>query len=316
MGKKVCVPVACYEDTLIIAETSSTEPNAQQLKTWARGVGNVHVGWRGGGEKTKETLELAQLVQLSPDELAKVRAEALKLEAHAYEISKDVYGKTPPAELPSGVVASLPAATATVPAAEAKGGVVSQDLLKIEVQVEDILDVVPGGDWAKVSKDLSDIDAIWAGYQKQAATDGAPQTLLDAFGETLSRLKTEATAKTAITTQQTANDLSAIVVDLYDVYHPAEPTDLGRLDVLERQVALDVDRKDFTAAASTLAKVNATWERVKPFMLAHNATEAAAQFEKSLAVQASALKAQDGAALKDEVLNALEIVDALEKAAA
>jgi uncharacterized cupredoxin-like copper-binding protein len=98
MGKKVCVPVACYDDTLIIAETSASEPDAQQLKTWARGVGNVHVGWRGGGEKTKETLELAELKQLSPDELAEVRTEALKLEKHAYEVSKDVYGTTAPAE--------------------------------------------------------------------------------------------------------------------------------------------------------------------------------------------------------------------------
>ena len=66
--------------------------------TAARGVGNVRVGWRGAGEKSKETLELTQVEQLSPEALAEVRAEALKLEKHAYEISKDVYAHTPPAE--------------------------------------------------------------------------------------------------------------------------------------------------------------------------------------------------------------------------
>ena len=106
------------------------------------------------------------------------------------------------------------------------------------------------------------------------------------------------------------------MIDLYDTYHPPEPTDLGRLDVLERQVILDVNAKDFAAAASTLAKINTTWERVKPFMLAHKGAEIAAQFDKSLAVQAAALKAQDGNALKDEAINALELVDALEKVAA
>ena len=98
MGQKTCVPVDCYEDVLVIAETSQSEPDAQQLKYYARDVGNVRVGWRGKGEKTKETLELAELVQLSPEALAEVRAEALKLEKHAYEISKDVYAHTSPAE--------------------------------------------------------------------------------------------------------------------------------------------------------------------------------------------------------------------------
>jgi len=98
MGQKVCVPVNCYEDVLVIAETSQAEPDAQQLKYYARGVGNVKVGWRGGGEKTKEVLELVKVEQLSPEALAEVRAEALKLEKHAYEVSKDVYAHTPPAE--------------------------------------------------------------------------------------------------------------------------------------------------------------------------------------------------------------------------
>jgi hypothetical protein len=48
-------------------------------------------------------LELVKLVQLSPEELATVRAEAVELEKHAYEGSKDVYGRTPPLEHTPGV---------------------------------------------------------------------------------------------------------------------------------------------------------------------------------------------------------------------
>jgi len=98
MGQKTCVPVDCYEDVLVIAETSKEEPGAHQLKYYARGVGNVRVGWRGEGEKSKETLELVKVVQLGPEALAEARAEALKLETRAYKISKNVYGHTPPAE--------------------------------------------------------------------------------------------------------------------------------------------------------------------------------------------------------------------------
>ena len=95
-GQKTCVPVDCYENVLVIAETSKAEPDAQQLKYFAPGVGNVRVGWQGEGEKTQEVLELVEVVQLSPEALAEVRAEALALEKRAYRISREVYGSLPP----------------------------------------------------------------------------------------------------------------------------------------------------------------------------------------------------------------------------
>ena len=98
VGAETCAPVDCYENVLVIAETSAAEPDAQQLKYFAPGVGNVRVGWRGEGEKTKETLELAELVQLSPDEMASVRNSALALEQVGYEMSTDVYAHTEPLE--------------------------------------------------------------------------------------------------------------------------------------------------------------------------------------------------------------------------
>jgi hypothetical protein len=98
MGQTTSVPMGHYQDVLVIAETSQSEPDAHQLKYYARGVGNVRVGWRGAGEKTKETLELVKVVQLDPKALTEARAEALKLEKRAYKISKKVYAHTPPAE--------------------------------------------------------------------------------------------------------------------------------------------------------------------------------------------------------------------------
>jgi hypothetical protein len=98
MGQKTCVPVGCYEDVLVIAEASQSEPDAQQLKYYARGVGNVRVGWKGAGEKSKETLELAKVEHLDATGLAAVRAKALELEKSAYRRNTSVYGRTPAAE--------------------------------------------------------------------------------------------------------------------------------------------------------------------------------------------------------------------------
>jgi hypothetical protein len=97
--ERTCVPVDCYEGVLVMEEFSREEPDAFQLKYYAPGVGNVRVGWR-GDDPSKEVLKLTKLVQLGPEALAQVRSEALALEQRAYEISKDVYGRTPPAEGP------------------------------------------------------------------------------------------------------------------------------------------------------------------------------------------------------------------------
>lgn len=99
MGQQTCVPSGCYEDVLVIIETSASEPDAEQLKYYAPGVGNVRVGWRGGGDPTKETLELVKIEHLDAEALAEVRAKALELEQSAYRRSKDVYAHTPPVEV-------------------------------------------------------------------------------------------------------------------------------------------------------------------------------------------------------------------------
>ncbi|HET7292676.1 MAG TPA: hypothetical protein VFM88_09635 [Vicinamibacteria bacterium] len=94
VGQKQCVPVKCYEDVLVVAEVSGAEKDAQQLKFFASGVGNIRVAWRGQGEKTKETLELVKVEQLDAAALGEVRAESLKLEKSAYARSQNVYAKT------------------------------------------------------------------------------------------------------------------------------------------------------------------------------------------------------------------------------
>ena len=98
VGQKTLVPAGAFEDVLVIAETSQSEPDAQQLKYFARGVGNVRVGWRGAGEKTKENLTLTKIEKLDAKALGEVRAEALKLEKSGYQRSKNAYAKTTPVE--------------------------------------------------------------------------------------------------------------------------------------------------------------------------------------------------------------------------
>jgi hypothetical protein len=97
-GRRTCVPAGCYGDVLVTDEWNPTERGAHERKYYARGVGNVRVGFAGGEER--ETLVLRRITRLGPSEMARARARALALDRRAYTLSKGLYGRTPPAEAP------------------------------------------------------------------------------------------------------------------------------------------------------------------------------------------------------------------------
>jgi hypothetical protein len=97
MGRRTCVPTGCYRNVMITDEWNPLAPeDGHQRKYYAPGVGNVRVGAAGGEER--ERLVLTQVRRLSPGALVHVRREALKLERRAYEVRKDLFAHTPPAE--------------------------------------------------------------------------------------------------------------------------------------------------------------------------------------------------------------------------
>lgn len=96
-GVKTCVPAGCYRNVLVIREFETGKPDAFQVKYYARGLGNVRVGWAGSKDKDNEVLVLTKVVHLTPAGLRNARAQALKMEQHAYARSKGVYGHSQPA---------------------------------------------------------------------------------------------------------------------------------------------------------------------------------------------------------------------------
>ena len=98
MGEKTCVPTDCYESVLVIDEWDPHEPGAHQLKYYAPGVGNVRVGFAGAKEEEKETLVLASLRHLASPAMKEIRQQVFAAEQRAYRVSRNIYGRTPPAK--------------------------------------------------------------------------------------------------------------------------------------------------------------------------------------------------------------------------
>jgi hypothetical protein len=88
-----CVTGGCYKDVVRFAESSLGEEGIFQLKSYAKDVGEIRVGWRGEAE-SREELELKAAAKLGSAALARYDELARDLEAHAYEISPNVYGQT------------------------------------------------------------------------------------------------------------------------------------------------------------------------------------------------------------------------------
>jgi hypothetical protein len=192
-------------------------------------------------------------------------------------------------------------------------GLVPGSLQTIEAAAEDIIDFAPNGNWEKVNKDVTDIESAWKSYELQAEKDGASQAIQAAMNSALMELETASASRDTSGTMQGSNNVSAAVVELFALYHPKIPADIGRLDVLERQVILDVAAGDYPAAETRLSSTKSIWESVKPSVLKHNGKDVAAQFEASLTAQESALDGKDDAALTREARDGLEIVDLLER---
>jgi hypothetical protein len=94
MGGETCVPVGCFDSTLVVEEYEPRFPRAFQLKYYAPGVGSVRVGWRGRNDSEHEEMVLIKHHQLTPEALDRVRERVLAQDQRAY-----AYGLTAPAQI-------------------------------------------------------------------------------------------------------------------------------------------------------------------------------------------------------------------------
>ena len=71
-GLSDCVVAGCFNDVDRFAESSDGEAGIFQLKSYAKGIGEIRVGWRGEAE-TREELELKSTATLQSSALTEVR---------------------------------------------------------------------------------------------------------------------------------------------------------------------------------------------------------------------------------------------------
>jgi hypothetical protein len=152
----------------------------------------------------------------------------------------------------------------------------------------------------------------WAEFVDSSEAGGVTDGQREAMDKAIADLGRAAYSEDGIGARQAANDVSKVIVDVFDLFEHMVPTDVGRLDWMERQVIIDADRDDWTAVQSDLTQTRYTFSRIKSDVSASGGEKEAADFEASLAKQARLASAED-TAIVDEANLALELVDALER---
>lgn len=91
----LCGPVGCFLDVLQVDERSPLErESGVQRKSYAPGIGNVQID--AFGDRETETLMLIRVTTLTPEALAAVREEVLRIDARALEVSEVYRSASPP----------------------------------------------------------------------------------------------------------------------------------------------------------------------------------------------------------------------------
>ncbi len=193
-------------------------------------------------------------------------------------------------------------------------GEVPERLSAIEEAAEDIIDIVPRDQWADITRDVHDVDVAWSHYERQAVVDGARADMVSNLSKALGRLQVAADSANGPETAQAANDLSRATVELYGLYHIGRPVDIGRLDVIGRQIILDEQRGDPAAAEAEVRRVSSIWNGgLRAKILAQHGARVADQTDRLLSRMSRAAADDDRDALVSRTKVFLEVVDAMER---
>ena len=216
----------------------------------------------------------------------------------------------------TAVAAATTAATVTVAPTTASNtatatlGPVPDALSTLEARAEDVIDLVPDGGWAKIAREVDTMRTTWDGFRATAVR--VDTSMADLIDRALSTLADAAKAKAGAATTQAANDASAPLIELLSHYDVGHPVQVGRLDVIGRQIVIDADGRDLAAAGTRVAAARTEWTAVRADVLTHDGAKVAARADAALDALQRAVDARDATTVSRKATELLEIVDTME----
>ena len=111
-----------------------------------------------------------------------------------------------------------------------------------------------------------------------------------------------------------ANQVSALMPDLYAHYADPVPPDVLKLDYLDREAQLRSLAGDRRSVRAAVRELSSTWEKLRPQVIDAGGEKVAASFTRHVRAMQRLVRSSDRAALQKEAVAGLELVDQLEDA--
>jgi len=184
-------------------------------------------------------------------------------------------------------------------------------LKALEQAAEEVIELAGDEKWESAGEKVKTISTTWQDYMPQLQAE-AESARISTVQQQIETLQTYAQLKERMNTMQAANHLSGLFVDLFELYHPAVPIGLERLDTEERQVLLDIESGKPEMAQIAVEKSGHYWNQLKSAVIYHGGEQLADKYQASLALQEDYLKAGKLDLLSAEVENGFEIIDMIE----
>jgi len=194
-------------------------------------------------------------------------------------------------------------------------------LLTIDEKAQQILRLLPAQDWSTIDAYIADIGDAWTNYMDTTVRPRPESelepvqmaTLEDQVAQAISDLKDAAAGQDTPATTQAATDLDAAAVRLYERHHAAVSPNLRRLEVLERQILIDLSSDSYASALRTLDCAREVWHRVQPRIQMQAGYQAAVAMDGQFPVQRTALQIKDRATVIASVQTMLSLINQLQQ---
>lgn len=188
---------------------------------------------------------------------------------------------------------------------------VPSPLVRLEENSEDIIDQVPKARWTRIGGDVVVMRRAWRRYAEAARS--VDTDLARRLDRALDRLEPAAANQDPSATTQAANDVSAPVVELFARYASGHPVQVGRLDVIGRQIVIEAARGEVPAARGQIAAARAQWRAVKASVIGHGGCVVAKRTDATFARLQEAAAVGDAATITKAANALLELVDGMER---
>jgi len=133
----------------------------------------------------------------------------------------------------------------------------SAEVDQLSAATADIYTAAGAQDWTAVTALASSVQTIWTSYR----ANGVPPLTAEGVDGAVEALMTAADTQQTAPTQQAANNLAYLVTDLQLRHEPPATVNLGRMDVLARQVIVDAAAEQAGFLTGDATHLEALWAR-------------------------------------------------------